>query len=134
MLIFALGTSYGVQTQIKIKNNSSQNIRIKITINYLIGLYNEDGNSLIEYDEETDSWIEYTEELILNRNQTEQLKMLISRNKWPEPHELICSFVIYNEKDEIIKEYNTVFFLNFKKSGSRNNRIYTLIITDELLK
>jgi hypothetical protein len=50
MLILGLGTSYGVKTRIDIANNSSNNIRLKITINDLIRLYNEDGNNLWKYD------------------------------------------------------------------------------------
>jgi hypothetical protein len=132
MVLFGLSTSYGVKTMIQITNNSSQNIIIKITINGFMGLY----------DEETNSWIDYSEELMINKNQTEQLKILRSLNSWPEPSELIGSIVIYNEDKEIIKELNrenstggmAYLLNNFKRSGSRHNRIFTLIITDKLLE
>jgi hypothetical protein len=141
MLILGLGTSYGVKTRIDIANNSSNNIKLKITINELIRLYNEDGNNLWEYDKDTNSW-EYSEELIINRNQTVQLKILSSLNSWPEPSELVDSVVFYNENNEIIKEFNSEnnseemssFLLNYRKRGSRNNRIFTLFVTDKLLE
>ena len=134
MLIFGLGTSYAVHTRIEIKNNSSQNIKVR--------LYDEEGNSLSEYDEETNTWIEHSEEFIINRKETVQVLMLKRLNEWPEPNEVIGSIVIYNEEGKIIKEFNSTnnyekldhLFPNFRRSGSKNDRIFTFDITDAVLK
>jgi len=142
MLLLGLSTSYGVRTRLQIKNDSSKNIIIKITINNLVGLYTEDGNTLGKYDEENNIWVDYSEELFINRDETAQLRMLRSLNRWPEASELIGNIIIYNEDKEILKELirenstgDFAFFVNdLQIRGSRHNRIFTFTITDKLLE
>jgi hypothetical protein len=123
MLIFALSTSYGVSTEVIVKNNSSQDLRLKIT-------------RYEEYD-----YNDYSEEFTLKKKQSMRLRTIHTRNKWPNPDKYIKSIIIYNENGDLLKEYNKIneedFSYLFDFTGdprNKNNRNFSLVITDEILK
>ena len=123
MLIFALSTSHTVSTEVAVKNDSSQNLKLKI----------------IRQDE--DNYGYYSEEFTLVKYQTMRLRTIYTRNKRPTPDEYITNIMIYNENGEVLKEYNKIneenlgYLFDFiEKHSDKNHRDFYFIITDETLK
>ena len=126
MLIFALGTSSPVETELTVINNSSQNLKFRVSRLW--------------------SRSEYTEEFTLQKGRGMILRIIKGMNV-TSPDWYITSVVIYNESGEIIKEFSeeqyseengysrTVRALNFNFEGKKKGIwYYTLEINDELLE
>jgi LAS superfamily LD-carboxypeptidase LdcB len=131
MFIFALGTSHEVKTNVTVKNNSSQDLKLKITRHE-------------RYD-----YTDYSEEFMLLMGQDMELRTIKTINKKPNPDEYIISIIIYNENEDIIKEYNKDnknednknednnfdnLFVFIKDRSGKNDRCFYFIINDEILK
>jgi hypothetical protein len=126
MLIFALGTSHGVNTNVNVKNNSSQDLKLRITRHD-------------RYD-----YTEYSEEFMLLMRQDMELRTIKTINEWPNPDKYIISIIIYNENGDIIKEYINEdinednkfdnLFVFIKDKSGKNERYFSFTITDEILK
>ena len=87
MLVFALGTSIAPgSTRLTVINNSSKDIMFRIT--------------------RQENGITYTEEFLLKKEQSINLKEYETYKNWTTPDEYFISLIIYNEDNEIIKEYN----------------------------
>ena len=124
MLIFSLGTSVTVSTDILVVNNSSKNLIIRVTRS-----------------EPYSGEYEYTEEFILLRKQSMGLKTHRTGNHYPTLDEYLTSIIIYNVDGELIKNFNKSddsekfknLFSNLRNTGGRNQRHYIFEISDELL-
>jgi len=133
MLIFALGTSYGVSTSLTIRNNSSTNIIVKAILGGGIRMY--------AYDEDGEHLDEIVAEYSINRKESVNIATLETMNKWPEPREFIDAIIIYNENREIIKEFHyedseeiSRLLSNMRRRGRKHDRTFILTITDALLE
>ena len=132
MLIFALGTSYGVSTSLTIRNDSSTDIIVEVMLGGGVRrLYGEDGNHI------DGIFAEHS----INRNESVYITTLNTMNSWPEPRDFIDSIIIYNENREIIKEFHfedyegiSRLISNMRRRGTRHTRTFILTITDALLE
>ena len=125
MIVFALGTSAGtVYIELMVINNSSSNLKIKISI--------EDYKQDERY---------HTEECILNIGENKSISITGHNSHTPSMY--ISEIFIFNEDGETIKEfrsydnnYETVYSLNINYDRRERNSkyYYTWEITNELLK
>jgi hypothetical protein len=122
MLIFALSTSRSVYGELTVINNTEKKLKFKV----------------IRYDYSSDN--EFIEEFALQAGQNINLKTFHGRNTFANNGLGIISFIIYNEDNEIIKEYDNIHYenipeLNFYfKRKEKGIYYYVFNTTDELLK
>jgi hypothetical protein len=116
MLLFALGTSSGVYGELTVINDTEKNLKFKV----------------VRRDHSSDDG--FIEEFALQAGQKNTLNQFYAMNTFANRGLGIQSFIIYNENDEIIKEYEEILFENILDRMKKGRHYYNFIITDELLE
>jgi len=147
MQIFSLGTSPTEYTEITLINNSSQNLRFRIFDWHWLMEYLELATIDDIAEEELAEYIRIFElinlDFILIRGDRIILDPIFTGRSTASPWELGLNIIVYNEDNEIIKEFHSrngnfsELFFNFR--GRRGGFLggtsrWTLRITDELLE
>ena len=94
MLLFALGTSYRIYGELTVINNTKNILNLKI----------------VRFDYSSDK--EFIEEFTLQSCQNNKLKTFYGMNTFANRGLGIKNFIIYNENNEIIKEYGEIHYEN----------------------
>jgi len=123
-IFIIIGCSVYLNNDLIIRNNSSYDIKIRIARHENLFIDNE-----------------YIEEIFLKKYQEKLLESFISRNHYYTPNEYLIFIIIYNENNELIKEFNKKINMELFKSlvfnferDRMHNKLYSFTITDELLE